>query len=84
MSFNLNFFKGATLTQAQNALQYWLTALRPAEEVDKLKQEKEEEIVANVVVQNDEGKKADDDEKEEPSLVIPALCQPETNINLYS
>lgn len=45
MAFNFNFFKGSTTSQIQNALQYWATAFRPAEEIDKMKAEKEAELV---------------------------------------
>jgi hypothetical protein len=80
MSFNFNFFKGSSMTQVQNALQYWLTALVPAEEADKLKEEKEKEILANVVVERLEDSKED----EPANVATPALlCQPQVNHDLY-
>jgi hypothetical protein len=50
MAFNMNYFKGASTSQIQNALLYWMNALRPAEEVDKMKEEKAAEIVENAVI----------------------------------
>lgn len=83
MSFNLNYFKGSSMNQVQYAIQYWMNALRPAEEVEALKKEKEQERVENVVV---EGTENHDDEKEKEDssrLSVPALCVPETTVNLY-
>ena len=48
------------MNQVQNALQYWMNALVPAEEADKLKEQKEKEIVANVVVEGVEDSKEDE------------------------
>jgi hypothetical protein len=50
MAFNLNFYKGTTASQAQNALQYWMTALKSKEEVEQLKMEKQKMIEENAVV----------------------------------
>jgi hypothetical protein len=50
MAFNFNYFKGATTQQIQHSIQYWMNALRPAEEVDKMKEEKAAEIVENAVI----------------------------------
>ena len=80
MAFNFNYFKGSTMSQVQNALQYWLTALVPAEEVDKMKEEKEKEIVANVVVEGVEDSKED----ESANVPTPALLrEPQINHGLY-
>lgn len=80
MSFNFNFFKGSTMNQVQNSLQYWMNALRPADEVDKLKEEKEKEIVANVVVEGVEDSKED----ESTNVATPALlCESKEHSNLY-
>jgi len=79
MSFNLHFFKGSTMNQVQNALQYWANGLISTEEADKLKADKEKEILANVV----EG--VEDFKEDEPAHVAtPALLrQPQVNTNLY-
>ena len=80
MAFNFNFFKGATMSQAQNALHYWMNALVPAEEAEKLKQEKEQEIAQNAVIEGVEDSK----EEERDNPPTPALlCQPQTNQHLY-
>ena len=71
MAFNFNYFKGSTMNQIQNALQYWMTALVPAEEADKLKAEKEKEILANVVVEGVEDSKED----ESANVATPALLR---------
>lgn len=68
------------MNQVQNALQYWMGALVPAEEADKLKAEKEKEILANVVVEGVEDSKED----ESASAVTPTLlCQPQAHLHLY-
>ena len=77
MAFNFNFFKGSTMNQVQNSLQYWMNALRPADEVDKLKEEKEKEILANVVVE-------DCKEDESPNVATPTLLrESKEHPNLY-
>lgn len=81
MAFNFNFFKGATTHQIQHSIQYWMNALRPAEEVDKLKEEKEKEIVANVVVEGVEDSKEKEDES--TNVATPALCMPQSHPRLY-
>lgn len=80
MSFNFNYFKGSTMNQVQNALQYWMNALVPAEEADKMKQEKEKEIVANVVV---EGVEEDSKEDESTDVPVPTVCMPKPHPHLY-
>ena len=80
MAFNSNFFKGATTHQIQNSIQYWMNALRPAEEVDKLKEEKEKEIIANVVVEGVEDSK-EDERASVPEATL--LCVPETDSGLH-
>ena len=68
------------MNQVQNALQYWMNALVPAEEADKLKEQKEKEIVANVVVEGVEDSKED----ESASVTTPTLlCQPQAHPHLY-
>ena len=47
MAFNFNYFKGTTSSQAQQALYYWMNALTPVEDVDRMKAEKENAIVEN-------------------------------------
>ncbi len=80
MAFNFNFFKGSTTNQIQNAVQYWMSALVPAEEADKLKADKEKEIVANVVVEGVEDSKED----ERANVVTPSLlCQSQAHPHLY-
>jgi hypothetical protein len=80
MAFNMNFFKGSTMNQVQNALQYWMNALVPAEEADKLKADKEKEILANVVVEGVEDSKEDDS----ANVPTPALLrESQVNPNLY-
>lgn len=80
MSFNFNFFKGSTMNQIQYSLQYWMNALRPAEEVDNIKQEKEKEILANVVVEGVEDSKED----ESTDAPTPALLRESKEYpNLY-
>lgn len=80
MAFNFNFFKGSTMSQVQNALHYWMNALQPAEEVEKLKQQKEEEIAQNAVIEGVEDSK----EEERDNPPTPALLrEPETNSHLY-
>jgi len=80
MAFNFNFFKGATTQQIQYSIQYWMNALRPAEEVDKLKEEKERHIVANVVVEGVEDSKED----ESTNAPTPALlCVPQVDSDLH-
>jgi hypothetical protein len=79
MSFNFNYFKGSTMTQVQNALQYWMNALVPAEEADKLKEEKEKEILANVVVERVEDSKEDDS----ANVPVPTVCMPQSHPHLY-
>jgi uncharacterized protein YciU (UPF0263 family) len=80
MSFNFSFFKGSTMNQVQNSLQYWMNALRPADEVDKLKEEKEKEIVANVVVEGLEDSKED----ESTDVATPALlCESKEHSDLH-
>jgi len=75
MSFNLNFFKGSTMNQVQNALQYWTNGLISSEEADKLKADKEKEILANVVIEGVE---------DEPSDVSASLlCQSKEHPRLY-
>ena len=59
------------MNQIQNALQYWMTALVPAEEADKLKEEKEKAILANVVVEGVEDSKED----ESANVATPALLR---------
>lgn len=71
MSFNFNYFKGSTMNQIQTALQYWMTALVPAEQADKLKEEKEKAILANVVVEGVEDSKED----ESANVATPALLR---------
>lgn len=66
------------MNQIQNALQYWMTALVPAEEADKLKEEKEKAILANVVVEDFKEK-----EDESSSVATPALCMPQSHPHLY-
>lgn len=80
MAFNFNFFKGATTHQIQNSIQYWMNALRPADEVDKLKEEKEKEIVANVVVEGVEDSK-EDERANVPEATL--LCVPEADSGLH-
>ena len=77
MAFNFNFFKGSTMNQVQNALQYWTTALVPAEEADKLKAEKEKEILANVVAEEDSK------EDESTSVPVPTVCMPQSHSHIY-
>jgi hypothetical protein len=79
MAINFNFFKGSTMNQAQYALQYWMNALVPAEEADKMKQEKEKEIVANVVVEGVEDSKED----ESANVPVPTVCMPQSHPHLY-
>jgi uncharacterized protein YciU (UPF0263 family) len=80
MAFNFNFFKGSTINQVQNSLHYWMNALRPAEEVDNIKQEKEKDIFANVVVEGLEDSKED----ESADVATPAvLCKSKEHPNLY-
>ena len=80
MAFNFNYFKGSSMNQIQNALQYWMNALIPAEEADKLKEEKEKEILSNVVVEGVEDSKEDERAKfPTPTL----LCESEAHPNLY-
>ena len=57
-----------------------MNALRPAEEVDKLKADKEKEILANVVVEGVEDSKED----ESTSVATPALlCESQVNARLH-
>jgi hypothetical protein len=80
MAFNFNYFKGSTMNQIQNALQYWANGLISTEEADKLKAEKEKEILANVVVERLEDSKED----ESANVVTPSLLRvPQINTNLY-
>jgi hypothetical protein len=80
MAFNFNFFKGSTMNQVQNSLQYWINGLISAEEADKLKADKEKEILANVVVEGVEDSKED----ERTEVATPALlCESQINTNLY-
>jgi len=80
MAFNFNFFKGSTMNQVQNSLQYWINGLISAEEADKLKADKEKEILANVVVEGVEDSKED----ESANVATPALLrEPQVNTNLY-
>jgi len=71
MAFNFNYFKGSTMNQIQNALQYWANGLISTEEADKLKEEKEKEILANVVVEGVEDPKED----ERTEVATPALLR---------
>ena len=71
MAFNFNYFKGSTMNQIQSSLQYWMNALVPAEEADKMKADKEKEIVANVVVEGVEDSKED----ERAETATPALLR---------
>jgi hypothetical protein len=80
MAFNFNYFKGSTMNQIQNALQYWANGLISSEEADKLKAEKEKEILANVVVEGVEDSKED----ESANVATPALLrESKVNTNLY-
>jgi hypothetical protein len=80
MAFNFNYFKGSTMNQIQNSLQYWMNALIPVEDVDKMKADKEKEILANVVVEGVEDSKEDDS----ANVPTPALlCESEAHPNLY-
>ena len=80
MAFNFNFFKGSTMNQVQNALQYWVNGLITAEEADKLKAEKEKEILANVVVEGVEDSKED----ERTEVATPTLLrESQVNHDLY-
>ena len=79
MAFNFSFFKGSTMNQVQNALQYWAGALVPAEEVEKLKQEKEKEILANVVVEGVEDSKED----EQVKFPVSTACMSQSSSHLY-
>jgi hypothetical protein len=79
MAFNFGFFKGSTMNQVQNSIQYWMNALIPAEDAEKLKQEKEKEILANVVVEGVEDSK----ENEPAELPVPTLCMPQSHPHLY-
>jgi len=80
MAFNFNYFKGSTMNQIQNALQYWANGLISTEEADKLKEEKEKEILANVVVEGVEDSKED----ESANVATPALLrESKVNTNLY-
>lgn len=81
MAFNFNYFKGSTMNQIQSSLQYWLNALVPAEEADKMKADKEKEILANVVVEGVEDSKEKEDKSS--SVATPALCMPQSNPHLY-
>ena len=81
MAFNVNFFKGATTQQIQNSIQYWMNALRPAEEVDKLKADKEEEIFANVVVEEGVEDSKEDERADVPEATL--LCIPEVDSCLH-
>lgn len=47
MAFNFSYFKGTTSSQAQNALHYWMNALQTAEDVERMKKEKEELLAEN-------------------------------------
>jgi len=76
MAFNFNFFKGSTMNQVQNALQYWVNGLISSEEADKLKADKEKEILANVVVEGVEDSKEDDS----ANVPTPALLR-ESQVN---
>lgn len=80
MAFNFNYFKGSTMNQIQNALHYWMTALVPVEEADKLKEEKEKEIVANVVVEGVEDDKKEDERIANP---VPTLCMSQSHPHIY-
>jgi hypothetical protein len=78
MAFNFNFFKGSTMNQVQNALQYWVNGLISSEEADKLKADKEKEILANVVVEGVEDSKEDDS----ANVPTPALLR-ESQVNAH-
>lgn len=80
MAFNFNFFKGSTMNQIQNSVQYWMNALRPAEEVDNMKQEKEKQILANVVEEGVEDSKEDATANVATSAL---LCESKEHPNLY-
>ncbi len=71
MAFNFNYFKGSTMNQIQSSLHYWMNALVPAEEADKMKADKEKEILANVVVEGLEDSKED----ESASVATPSLLR---------
>lgn len=49
MAFNVAYFKGTTSQQARNSLDYWMNALQPAEDVERMKEEKANEIAENAV-----------------------------------
>ena len=80
MAFNFNYFKGSTMNQVQNALQYWVNGLISVEEADKLKAEKEKEILANVVAEGVEDSKEDESANVATSAV---LRESQVNLNLY-
>ena len=80
MAFNFNFFKGSTMNQVQNALQYWANGLISSEEADKLKAEKEKEILANAVAEGVEDSK-EDEQTNVPTAAV--LRESQVNLNLY-
>lgn len=82
MAFNFNYFKGSSMNQIQNAIHYWMNALRPAEEVEQLKKEKEQQIVENVVVEGME-RESEREDKERADLSSTTVCIAETPVNLY-
>lgn len=75
MAFNFNFFKGSTTQQIQGAIHYWMNALRPAEEVERMKQEKEREIEENAIpcaVDDQVGAEGESSEHSDHAVADPA------------
>jgi len=79
MAFNLNYFKGSTTSQIQNALQYWANALRPAEEVDKMKEEKASQIVENAVIYPVDEQVVEESAVERESFPVP-ISDPDVSL----
>ena len=80
MAFNVNFFKGSTTSQIQYALQYWANALRPAEEVEKMKEEKQAELVENAVIYPVDEQVVEESAIERESFPVPTI---DPEVSLY-